>query len=751
MAAAPGESAGSLLVRCGARSWRFDPGATVLVGRGADCDVVVNDPRLSREHLRIEHDGGWTLCDPGTVNGTWVGGLRLGSRRIDGPLTVSLGDPTSGSSLELDLADPPAGRPAHLLDTVSLGRAVDNDIVLNDVLVSRHHARIERTAAGRRVIDLGSRNRTLVNGTAAAPAISLADGDRLTVGNTEFVLDGDDLKPATVERARLVASEVCYELPGGRRVLTGVSLDAGPGDLIAIIGPSGVGKSTLLRALIGELDPASGFVSYDGYDVHRQFDAVRSRIGLVPQDDVVHARLTARQALTFAARLRLADDTTAGDRRLRVTQVLDELGLRDRADVRIDRLSGGQRKRVNIALELLTSPSLLILDEPTSGLDPALDRQIMARLREIADAGRTVVVVTHNVSNLERCNNLLLLAPGGLPVYFGRPSGLLHRFGGMDWAEVYARVIDDPGAAHQASASAAGPPPARPAGRPPADGATAAPAARPAPWRIRARQARTLAARHARLILADRWYALFLLLLPGVLAGLALTVPGRAGLGTPAATEPTEPSQLLVLLFVGAAFMGGAAAAREIIGERAIFLRERTAGLHPAAYALAKLGVYTVICAGQAALLVGGALSVKAAPVGGVLLESATAEIAVAIWGTALASCLLSLLCSALVRSSEQVMPVLVVTVMAQLVLCGGMIPVTGRPGLSILAWLAPTRWGYAAGSATIDLRRLVPGTPADRLWAHTPGIWLISIGALLAWTATYTLLVTVRTARLRR
>ena len=617
---------------------------------------------------------------------------------------------------------------------LTIGRAEDNDVVLADPQVSRRHARMERVGGTWWLTDLGSRNATLVNGLPTKGRTALAVGDRLTFGGAEIRVDGDELRTSGGAGARLVADDVSYAVPG-RSLLAGVSLDLGPGQMIAVIGPSGAGKSTLLKVLCGELVPTSGSVGYDGYDMHTQQSAVARRIGVVPQDDVVHTRLTARRALAYAARLRLPADTAAGERRRRVAKTLDEVGLRERAGVRIDRLSGGQRKRVSIALELLTSPSLLLLDEPTSGLDPALDRQIMSRLRSIADDGRTIVVVTHNLTNLDDCDQVLLLAPGGVPVFAGRPAELRARFGTTDWADIFDRVV-----------AGVTPPVAAPP-RP----APVQPAPPPTVHEGHRGQAFTLAARHFRLILADPGYALFLTLTPLVLAVLALAVPGHEGLRRSLPEHPTEAAQMLVLLFVGAAFMGAAAAAREVIGERAIFLRERSVGLRPGAYAVAKAMVFAVVCAAQTALLVGFVTAVKPGPVSAVLLGRPTAELAVAVWLTALVSCLLSLLGSALVRSTEQTTPVLVVTVMAQLVLCGGMIPVTDRIVLAELSWLAPSRWGYSAGASTVDLRADGPTIPLDQLWTHSWPWWLLSVAVLALSGAVFVGLLALRVGRLRR
>jgi ABC-type multidrug transport system ATPase subunit len=723
---------GSLRVVAGARSWQFDPSTTVLVGRGLQCDVVLDDPRVSRTHARIEYRDGWIVHDL-SARGVWAAGETVQNKRIAGPLTLRFADPVDGPTLLLEVNR--QGRPS----TLTVGRAVDNDIVVRDPMVSRHHARLDRVDGGWQLIDLGSRNTTLVNGTPIAGPTVLADGDRFTVGGTDIRLHGEEFTQVKDEPARLVVDEVSYTLSQGNRLLSQVDLDLGPGDLVAVVGPSGAGKSTLLKVLTGELTPTSGRVTYDGYDVHGQAAAVATRIGVVPQDDVVHRRLTARRALMYAAKLRLPEDTSAGERRQRVDNTLAELGLTEHADKRVEKLSGGQRKRVSMALELLTRPSLLMLDEPTSGLDPALDKRVMAQLRSIADAGRTVVVVTHNVANLELCDRVIVLAPGGIPLFSGPPSELRGRFGTSDWAEIFTRVVND--------RTAVPPPPTR------REPVPRAPSETPVPRRCSMRrQTSTLVGRHLRLVFADKGYALFLLAVPIVLAVLSLAVPGHHGFGRPGQDHPTEASQLLVLLFVGAAFTGGATAAREVIGERAIFLRERSVGLRPTAYALAKVLVFALISAAQAALLVGTVTVVKPGPGSGVLLPSSIAELGVAVWATALASCLLSLLGSALVRSSEQTMPVLVVTVMAQLVLCGGMIPVTDRAGLSELAWLAPARWGYAAGASTVDLTATkVPAIPDDQLWAHSAPWWLLSLAVLVVACALHVALLTVRVTRMRR
>ncbi|MEO6087090.1 MAG: ATP-binding cassette domain-containing protein [Umezawaea sp.] len=715
-----------LVVSAGDRQWTFQPGAAVRVGRGPVCDVVLDDPAVSRDHLRVEYDHGWVVRDQGTSGGTWFGGRRVAEHRVEREAVVRL---AGAVDVVFRVG---AGFSAR---TVSFGRAPGNDVVLEDSMVSRRHASARRSGDGWLVSDLGGLNPTLVNGVEVPGDAFVGDGDLLTFGSTDVAVTATGFAPVPLAEQHLVVDGVSFSLPSGKKLLSDVGIDIRPGELIAVVGPSGAGKSTLLKVMTGELVPSSGSVTYDGLDVR---GPVRSRIGVVPQDDVLHLKLNARRVLSYAARLRLPADTGGAERRRVVADALAEVDLVEQAGTKVRSMSGGQRKRVSIAMELLTSPPLLLLDEPTSGLDPNLDKQIMGSLRDIADSGRSVVVVTHNPENLAQCDRILLLAPGGVPFFLGAPDELRVRFGSVGWAEIFEEATRH----RPPDGSGAGSAHVR------ASTVTAQPAHRLRSWPS---QALTLVARHCLLIAADPGYAAFLLLMPLVLAGLALAVPGTAGLGTSGAADPAEPTQMLVLLFVGAAFTGGACGAREIVAERAIFLRERAAGLSPRAYAASKVVVFGAVAAVQSALLVGGAVQAKPGPAAAVVLGGhPVLELGIALWLTAFASCAMALYASALVRSAEQVMPVLVVVVMAQLVLCGGMIPVTGRPVLDQLSWLTPSRWGYAAGASTVDVLAIVPGVPDDALWRHSASWWALSAGALVLLALVFVLLLSRRLTRLR-
>ena len=626
-------------------------------------------------------------------------------------------------------ASPPAPRPG----TTTIGRATDNDIVIPDVLASRHHATLVPSPEGVEILDARSINGTFVNGTRVDGAL-LREGDVVTIGNVDLVFQGGTLSRRTETESAtrtggLEVRHITLMIEHGLTLLNNISFSARPGTLTAVIGPSGAGKSTLAKVIVGTTNPTRGKVSFEGHDIHGEYASLRSRIGMVPQDDVVHRQLTVDQALGYAAELRLPPDTTKQDRRQVVAQVLEELEMTLHAKTRVDRLSGGQRKRASVAMELLTGPSLLILDEPTSGLDPALDRQVMTMLRQLADAGRVVVVVTHSLAYLDVCDQVLLLAPGGKTAFCGPPSGMGRAMGTTNWADIFTKVGADPDAANRRFLKQAKAPPAPPETEKPSD------LGKPVHTSLR-RQFSTIGRRQVRLIMADRGYFVFLALLPFIVGVLSLAVSGTVGFGIPdpMGDSPTEPDEILVLLNMGAIFMGTALTIRDLIGERAIFRREQAVGLSTSAYLLAKIWVFCTAAIIQSAILVTIVIYGKGAPTqGDVVVGNASVELFLSVAGTSVAATVLGLALSALARSNEQIMPMLVVLVISQLVFGGGMIPVAHRLVLDQLSWFTPARWGFAASASTVDLIKLVPRplAPKDSHWQHTPKAWTFDMGIL--------------------
>jgi ABC-type multidrug transport system ATPase subunit len=665
----------------------------------------------------------------------------------------------------------------HSKRTVRIGRAPDNDIVVKDLMASRHHAELRTTETGEfEVVDLDSSNGTYVNGRAVERCV-IGPTDLVGIGQTSFQLEGDRL----VERGDAQSGAfTAHDLTVRERhhgeyktLLDSVSIDLPEKSLVAIVGPSGSGKSTLLRALTGYRPADSGEVLYDGRDLYQQFAELRHRIGLVPQDDILHPQLTVMKALRYAARLRFPQDTDAAERDARVTEVLAELGLSHRADNRITALSGGQRKRVSVALELLTKPALLLLDEPTSGLDPGLDRQVMQMLRGLADGGRRIAVVTHSVANLHMCDRLLVLAPGGRTAYFGPPQYALEFFGHDDWADVFRDFDQYPdrdwaaiyrGSIHHRTYTAGK---AEEAATPAVDDAVerqGAPALRrpkPPSW---VSQLVTLVRRNLSVIVADRGHVGLLAALPLIMGVLSAAVPAAYGFmaaaqpaGRPLACGPianVDAQCVLLVLAIGACLTGTANSVRELVQERVIYQRDRATGLSRSAYVVSKVTVLGLITALQGVILAVIGLAGRKLPTAGLVSQPSAVELVLVVVLLAITSMMLGLIISALVRTAEKTMPLLVVSTVAQVMFTGAIFPMFNDTGLAQLSWLAPSRWAVAAQAATIDLTRIGPPADAahpklaDPLWAHTATQWYLDVGVLAGLAVVGVAVVTVMLRR---
>ncbi|SDG61869.1 FHA domain-containing protein [Pseudonocardia oroxyli] len=733
----------------GGRTLPVPTGRPFVIGRGPEADLDVGHPRASRRHVVVElTPQGWLLTDA-SRNGTWVDGRRVTSLSLAGPVSVRLGDTDDSAIVEVRPAPhAPAAPVAEVLTRqggqtsvrhvgtgrLTIGRLPDNDVVLDDLLVSRRHAELHRTGTSWRIVDLNSGNGTFVNGVRVTTA-DIGARDVIGIGHALLQLHGDRLVSAedtgdvgfTVEGASVTTDS-------GKTLLRDVSFALSGRSLLAVVGPSGAGKSTLLNALTGARPADVGEVRYAGRDLYAEYDELRHRIGLVPQDDVLHPQLTVRRALRYAARLRFPSDVPEADRERRIDEVLAELTLTGQAEQRIDTLSGGQRKRTSVALELLTKPSLLFLDEPTSGLDPGLDKSVMQTLRGLADGARTVVVVTHSVLNLDLCDRLLVLAPGGHVAYFGPPREALEYFRTPDYAEMFLLLEQVPGeqlaqryrASRQHSEYVAQPTMGMPRI-----------VERAAPTAARRQQGfgtqlSVLCRRYLAVIAADRQYAAFLVGLPLVLAALARLVPGDSGLSTREAVQLKEfqPSQLMLVLILGGALMGIAASIRELVKERPVYVRERAIGLSIPAYLLSKLSVLGLITGLQAAVFTLLALVGRRMPDDAVLLGSGLLEVLLAVVGVTVATMLIGLVVSAAIGNADRGMPLLVLVLMIELVVSGGLFPVFDRPGLEQFAWLVPSRWAYAMGAVTADLNLTAREGP-DPLWTHDAAHWLLGAGVL--------------------
>lgn len=620
-----------------------------------------------------------------------------------------------------------------------------------------HHAELRKLpAGGYEIADLGSQNGTFINGLRVSRAM-VTEHDIVGIGRSTFRLAEDELRQfVDAGEISLAVQDLVVKVRGGRVLLDHVSFSVPESCLLCIIGPSGAGKSILLGALTGLRPADTGVVLYDNRDLYREYAELGRRIGLVPQQSALHTGLTTRRALRYSAELRFPADTGPSERDSRVDEVLGELGLARHASTRLAKLSRGQLKRADIAQELLTKPSLLCLDEPTSGLDPGLDGRVTVWLRDLAHDGRTVIVVTHSLAHIDKCDRLLVLVPGGRVAFYGPPAEGLSYFGQPGWVEVFQafeRYPDRDWAAEFAAAPVYARYVRGPREEPaqPSEEQRQPLAVPPQRWRGAFRQLTTLTRRYVRVIASERGYLTFMGALPVVLGVLIRFFPARDGLaGLPGTNQNAR--ELLVTLVACACLTGAASSVRELVKERAIYLRERAAGLSCGAYLASKLLVLGVISIVQSLVLVAVGLAGRRMPSTGVFLTGAPlAELMIGVAALALASMCAGLLMSSLVSLPERSMPLLGLLTIIQLILSGGVISLMGIAGLSQLAWVVPSRWGFGAIASTANLNVITPPQDdfTDPIWAHTSANWLRDMGLMIGLAVIFVLLTWLRLRRL--
>jgi len=432
-------------------------GDETTIGSAASNDIGLDSPAIAPHQAAIRRVGaGWQIVDLAGGEGLWIAGRTVtqaplsegGSFDLPGGITVTL-QGTAAAAFEpaiatdtVEEAPPAANQLLHPEGAARLviGRNAGNDLTIDSTEVSRHHAVIQRSAGDQpwTITNLDPRRNTYVNDTSVGQR-ELSDGDTVRIGPFRLTLRQGEIEYYD-ERSSILLEALDLVAKIGRKktILQEISLAVQPHEFVAIVGVSGAGKTTLLHALSGFRPATKGQVLLNGVSLYDNFSALRSRIGYVPQDDIIHLNLTVEGALRYAAELRMPADTTKDEREARLDEVIRELDLVQQRKTRVSNLSGGQRKRVSIGVELLAKPPLFFLDEPTSGLDPSTGTHMMALLRELANEGRTVLLVTHATRDIALCDRVLFLTRGGRMAFFGKPNDALQFFGVEDFEDIYS-------------------------------------------------------------------------------------------------------------------------------------------------------------------------------------------------------------------------------------------------------------------------------------------------------------------------
>jgi ABC transport system ATP-binding/permease protein len=687
--------------------------AALEFGRDPSCAVPLDDERVSWRHLRIEpQDRQVVIVDLDSKNGTFLNGRRIdpGPIFVQVDALIQLGNTRARlrrGALDPDTSQGRFRRVPFRNRVLRIGRAPDNDVVLEEPNVSWHHAEL-RPGSPARIVDLGSRNGVRLGEQMIKGEEPLPPGAVAGIGPFALRIEGGELVISDEHGARLTAAGVTVQA-GSRTILQPTYLTVAPGEFVALIGASGSGKTTLLKTLAGVKDPSSGqvLVGTDPVDLRL------TEVGYVPQTDVLHDRLTVRETLMYTARLRLPSDTSRAEGAVAVEEVLEELRLGEHAETFVDRLSGGQRKRLSCGVELIGKPSTVLLDEPTSGLDPPLERRLMSTLRQLSDGGRGIVVVTHATSSLALCDTVAVMGEGGYLLFSGSPRECLEHFGVGNYDEIYG------------AAELAEPPTTPPPG--PSARHQRGPAIRLIAGRSLVRQTTTLIGRYARTLGRDRRTIGALLGQAPLIGFLIAMLYPRDVLALPD-TSPTRSAQFIFLLVTAALWLGLIDSCREIVKERAIILRELAVGVRLDAQIVAKAVILFAIAVVQCVLLLAVVVVLRPfhssfadfAEVFGLLVLTSWAMVGV------------GLLVSTVARSVDQATSVIPLLLIPQL-LFGGALVAFERMGtvIKVLADLTVSRWAFAGAGHAIDLNARLAGEPkaarssgfGTQFFAIAPGV----------------------------
>ncbi|MDV6247162.1 ATP-binding cassette domain-containing protein [Rhodococcus opacus] len=504
---------------------------------------------------------------------------------------------------------------------------------------------------------------------------------------------------------------------GARRILQELSLSVEPGELVAIAGGSGAGKSTLLEILAGLQPPSAGQVRHDGV-VRGARVSADSRIGYVPQDDIIHLEMPLRRTLRYAARLRLPAGTSAAEADRIVEETMQDLDLADRAEVPVCALSGGQRKRASIAVELLTRPHLFFLDEPTSGLDPSTAADVMRLLRRLSRRGVTVVLTTHEPAGIDRCDRVVFLARDGHLAFTGSPTEARRYFGVEDLAEVYDRLAREhtPQIWAERFADSAGTSEAPPGSALPSVPPIAATRSDLNRTGM-VRQWWLLTRRNVDVLLRNRLTLTVLLGSPVLVTAMMATLFQR-GAFDPRSAADLGPAQIVFWIAFAGFFFGLTYGLLQIVGEMAVFRQERLAGLSVGAYVASKVTALLPVLAGVSALLLGVLRALGRLPAVG---WDVSAFLFVTIVIEATSALALGLLASAAVSNAAQAALALPMLCFPQVLFGGAIVPVDEMaiPGRLMSLGLS-NRHAFEALGRDLDLDRYSATLPAMSAYGDT-------------------------------
>jgi len=681
--------------------------SVVTFGRDPKNDIVLSSRLVSTDHGRfVFRDGVWSMEDKaaylrvGSTNGLIFNNASIISRVISDGDFIRIDDGVEAVREGVLFVFSAAGsdnqwRSCALtgLSELTIGRDRSCSLVLPHISVSKCHARIIREQDGCYLVDNNSTNGVIVNNRPVSGKVRLHEKDVIVITNSKLIYTSQALFYCCYKNGISVdASDIVIKRGKGRKsfiTCNHVNLNIKPGELVAVIGGSGAGKSTVLNAMCGYLKPAQGEVYINGVDLYGNFDSLKKLIGYVPQSDIVYDNLTLHDMLMYTAKLRLPEDAGSDEREHTISRAIKTVELTEKKNSLIKSLSGGQRKRASIAVELLSDPNLLFLDEPASGLDPGTERNLMQSLRAMADEGKTVILVTHSTLQLQMCDKIVFMGKGGNLCFYGSYADALSFFGVSDIVDVYNMITDN--AAHWKQQYEQT---ETPAGKIRETVPVSAKAKK-----SHLKQLGVLSARYLRLVINDKQRLLLLLIQAPLLALLISFVADGEQF-----KQYEMSKSLLFALSCSAFWVGMLNAIQEICKERTVLKREYMTGLSLGAYISSKILVLGALSLIQCLPITGVFSFTVGLPESGVLMAP-FAEILITTFLTAVASASMGLFVSSLFTNADRAMTVAPILLMPQILFSGLIFKLSGIT--ETISWLAVCRWSMEGYGTTANLNDL--------------------------------------------
>jgi ABC-type multidrug transport system ATPase subunit len=694
------------------------PPVTLTLGRSDDSSVVISIPQVSKQHARLE----WTserelwIIDLGSSNGTFVNNQKLNPNEpvklnpkdqvylvdpklVKIELVQDLGTNINPESTSFSTSYEPSS-PVSIYELLNrqnqvlIGRHEECDFVIPNPSVSRRHAIIEKIGEKKyKISDLESLNGTYVNGCRIIGSQIITAADQLLIGRFLIRLEGT-FKDLSKEAA-IKAERISKEYSNGYVGLHTTSIEIPSKSLLAVMGPSGCGKSTLLKALNGDSPATSGRVTICGLELNENYDYIKAHIGYVPQDDIVHRELSVYKSLYYAAKLRLIHASNQQINQ-KIEEVLSDLNINHIKDNLVSSISGGQRKRVSIAVEILTDPLILFLDEPTSPLDPQTIEDFLGCCKRLAAKGTTIVMVTHKPEDLMYMDSVIFMAEGGHMIYYGNASSYLGYFKKERLTQVYAELVKeraDPWIQKYKSENSI-------------------PQSQNLPsQKIKKThhvnyfmQYLWLTIRYFNIKLNDKLNTILMLAQAPIIALLIVMIFNRIELS------------VLFLMAISAIWFGANNAAREIVGENAIYKRERMYNQSIFTYIFSKITVLGTFAFIQCVIFV-GVLSIAYTGKGDLVINHPKNAI---FWMflLSLTATLMGLLLSSLANSTEKVMTLIPISLIPQILLAGVLSKITSPFG-EFLSYLVISRWGtegFTNIQGDVEIAKQIPDSKTGEM-----------------------------------